>query len=484
MALWTETWEKTTHVRRSLRTGGLLGALALGAGMTLAPAAAGASPSQGHVSGQPVGQPLASAAAANGDVNPYGIAVVPQTTGNLVAGNLLVADFNNSAGTPGSGTSVVQVDPATGTATTFASGLPISGPVGIAINPVNDLVWVGDFGSSNGSTSNDLLLLPNGTVKANFNPSTTASPVSSGQQPTFNGVWGMGVSQTSAGVSFYYGTAGSGSAGTGGGEVWRLDPHPTATSPNGQPLASTYVELATGLGDNATTKAVPVTAANAAGPEGLAFDAANGTLYVADDANNTIYAIQGASTATGPVTPIVVASGGVINTPENIVIDPNTGDLLVANAGNNTLAVIDPTTGNVLWSRVLDTGAPGALFGLAAVANAGHTTVYYDDNNTNGVYAVQLPAPRPLVAWVTKPLAEGPGTVTIRVTTNAPGPTIHLFDEYAGAHSFVQKALHVAAPEAFGNGGWTFQVSGIKATNHFYVMVNGVRSNLVAAVIG
>lgn len=97
-------------MRRSLRTGRLLGALALGAGMTLAPAAAGASPTHGHVSGQPVGQPLASAAATNGDANPYGMAVVPQTTGNLVAGNLLVADFNNSAGTAGGGTSIVQVD--------------------------------------------------------------------------------------------------------------------------------------------------------------------------------------------------------------------------------------------------------------------------------------------------------------------------------------------------------------------------------------
>ncbi len=47
----------------------------------------------------------------------------------------------------------------------------------------------------------------------------------------------------------------------------------------------------------------------------------------------------------------------------------------------------------------------------------------------------------------------------------------------------MQKALHVAAPETFGNGGWMFRVSGIEATNHFYVMVNGVRSNVVAAVI-
>jgi len=37
---------------------------------------------------------VASTVPANGDVNPYGIFVIPNTIGNLVKGNLLISNFN------------------------------------------------------------------------------------------------------------------------------------------------------------------------------------------------------------------------------------------------------------------------------------------------------------------------------------------------------------------------------------------------------
>jgi len=40
---------------------------------------------------------VASTVPSNGDVNPYGIVVVPVTTGSLTAGNLLISNFNNSS---------------------------------------------------------------------------------------------------------------------------------------------------------------------------------------------------------------------------------------------------------------------------------------------------------------------------------------------------------------------------------------------------
>lgn len=352
-------------------------------------------------------QTIASISAPNGDNNPYGLAIVPVGSGKLSAGNLLVTDFNNSGGAAGGGSSILQVDPNTGVVSTFTSGSPISGPVGVAINPINDGVWIGDFGSTDGSTSNDLLILADGSLKANFNAQSTSTTVTSGDQPTFNGVWGQGVSDVSGRVSFYYGTTGSGSAGTGGGEVWRIDPHPTGLV-NGQPVHSTYVEVASGLGDNATSSTLPVNAANAAGPQGFAYDAASGVLYVSDDANNTIYALPGAATATAPVTPQIVASGGAINVPENIAIDPANGDLLVANAGDNTLTEIDPSTGAVVGSRVLDNGAAGALFGLVATTGTnGRVDIYYVDDNTNTLQELISP-PQPPKKPVALPADPGP----------------------------------------------------------------------------
>ena len=49
---------------------------------------------------------------ANGDVNPYGIAVVPHTVGGLVQGDTLVSNFNSKANVQGTGTSIVEISPA------------------------------------------------------------------------------------------------------------------------------------------------------------------------------------------------------------------------------------------------------------------------------------------------------------------------------------------------------------------------------------
>src|SRR5579884_3062814 len=54
---------------------------------------------------------VASTVPNNGDVNPYGLVAVPTTVGSLVAGNLLVSNFNNSANLQGTGTTIVQITP-------------------------------------------------------------------------------------------------------------------------------------------------------------------------------------------------------------------------------------------------------------------------------------------------------------------------------------------------------------------------------------
>ncbi|MEU9746594.1 hypothetical protein [Streptomyces niveus] len=57
-----------------------------------------------------VGQ-TASAAPANGDVNPYGTALVDKSTGQLRRGDVLVSNFNNAANLQGTGTTLVQISP-------------------------------------------------------------------------------------------------------------------------------------------------------------------------------------------------------------------------------------------------------------------------------------------------------------------------------------------------------------------------------------
>ena len=62
---------------------------------------------------------VASAVPGNGDVNPYGVAVVPASAGRLTAGDTLVSNFNDKANVQGTGTTIAEISP-TGSARTFA----------------------------------------------------------------------------------------------------------------------------------------------------------------------------------------------------------------------------------------------------------------------------------------------------------------------------------------------------------------------------
>jgi hypothetical protein len=346
-------------------------------GLSASPASAAPAPNRlSHLTDKTV----ASLVAPNGDRDPFGMAVVPLTAGNLTAGNLLVADFSDQNGTAGAGTTILQVDPSTGTTSVFFQGAPVAGPVGIAINPTNDGVWIGDYGSAaDGSAANDLLISPAGQLLATYTDTTTKGAAS------FVGVWGQGVSSANGTISFYYGNAGNATTGTGGGDVWRLTPHPTGPV-NGQPVNATYAQIAAG---QAQTPAGG-NAATAAGPQGYAA-AANGTLYETNDASNTLYALPHAATATTLVHPRIVYRGHALQSPENVVIDPQNHNLLVVNANSNRLVEIT-RCGKVVGLRDLARHQPaGALFGLATGTNAdGDLVLYYGNSDTNTLHELVL----------------------------------------------------------------------------------------------
>ena len=377
---------KTNYRRR--RTAALAAVAALGAGAAVAAvtATSSAAPAYGAVATGGIGaapdKAVASVIAPDGDRDPFGIAIVPLTMGKLTAGNLLVAEFGDKHGAAGAGTTILQVNPATGKTSVFFRGGPVAGPVGVAINPANDGVWVGDYGrAASGTAANDLLIAPNGKVKAVYTGATTHGAAS------FVGVWGQGVSSSDGKISFYYGDAGNASTGTGGGDVVRLTPHPKGPV-NGQPVNATYARIATGQGETPRGG----NAATAAGPQGFAFGA-NGTLYQTNDADNTLYAIPHAATAKSPAATRIVYRGHALQSPENVVIDPRNGDLLVVNATDNRLVEITPA-GKLVATRHLAAHQPaGALFGLAIGTNAaGDLVLYYTDSNTSTLHELLLQA--------------------------------------------------------------------------------------------
>jgi hypothetical protein len=55
--------------------------------------------------------PIGSTVPADGDVNPYGLAIVGASAGKLVAGDMLVSNFNSKANVQGTGTTLVHISP-------------------------------------------------------------------------------------------------------------------------------------------------------------------------------------------------------------------------------------------------------------------------------------------------------------------------------------------------------------------------------------
>jgi hypothetical protein len=62
----------------------------------------------------------ASTVPSQGDVNPYGVAVVLEESGDLHEGHVLVSNFNNSMNQQGTGTTIVEISPGDGAAKLFA----------------------------------------------------------------------------------------------------------------------------------------------------------------------------------------------------------------------------------------------------------------------------------------------------------------------------------------------------------------------------
>ena len=100
---------------------------------------------------------IASTVPANGDQNPYGVAVVPQSVGALHRGDVLVSNFNNQANVQGTGTTIVQVSPG-GTVSQFAGITDSACPGGVGLTTAlvvlrSGWVIVGSLPTQNGSIS-------------------------------------------------------------------------------------------------------------------------------------------------------------------------------------------------------------------------------------------------------------------------------------------------------------------------------------------
>lgn len=322
---------------------------------------------------------IASTVPADGDVNPYGVAVVPTSIGALHQGDVLVSNFNAASNLQGTGTSIVQVSP-TGHVSAFAeigaAHLPGACPGGVGLTTAlvalrSGWVIVGSLPTSDGTAATAaagclLVLDSHGTVRETL----------SGRG--INGPWDMTALDLGSYAQLFVtnvlnGTVAANGATVNGGTVLRLG----LTIPYGQaPRLVKDTVIGSGFGERTDPAALVV------GPTGVGL-AADGTLYVADSVGNRIAAIPNAPSRTTSLgTGRTVTSGGALNTPLGLATASN-GDILTVNGGDGFLVATTPHGSQVQTVQLDSSGSPagaGALFGLATLGNG---SVYFVDDAAN-----------------------------------------------------------------------------------------------------
>ena len=319
---------------------------------------------------------------ANGDVNPYGVAVVPTSTGSLVKGDVLVSNFNNSANAQGTGTTIVQVSPGGGRPTVFAqihaSKLPGPCPGGVGLTTALGILpggWVvvGSLPTTDGTAATAQA----GCLLVINNKGKVAETIAG---HGINGPWDMATVSAGPLAALFVsnvlnGTVAAGGATVNHGTVERLV---LALRGNKPPQLIAHTIIGSGFGQRTDPAALVV------GPTGLGLNS-QGTLFVADSVGNGIRAIPRALVRPGSAgTGNPVTSGGDLNTPLGLAIAPN-GDVLTVNAGDGFIVETTPS-GNQIAKFLLDKTPPaplgaGALFGLAVTPNA--NGIYFVDDVAN-----------------------------------------------------------------------------------------------------
>ena len=361
--------------RLGLRTGGVVIvalALALQASSVLA---AGS-----FVGGFSTISTVGSTVPANGDINPYGIVVVPQTLGRLVAGHVLVSNFNASSNFQGTGTTIVELSPS-GSLTLFAqvdaANLPGRCPGGVGLTTAlsilpHGFVVVGSLPTTDGTSA---------TARAGclivLNRDGHVVETITGHH--INGPWDMTAVNTDDGAALFVTNVLNGTVAANGnvvnrGTVVRID---LRIESDEVPELTSSTVIASGFSERTDPAALVI------GPTGVGLGR-NDTLFVADSLNNRVAAVPDAlARTTTAFSGLDVTSGGAITDPLGLTIAPN-GDILTVDGADGNLVETTPSGAQVAVKVLDSSGSPpgsGALFGLA-VAPHGHG-VYFVDDATN-----------------------------------------------------------------------------------------------------
>jgi hypothetical protein len=335
---------------------------------------------------------LATTVADNGDLNPYAVVVAPVSAGKIHKGDVLVDNFNKVSNLQGTGTTIVDYNPATKKTSLFAElpqHLPQC-PGGVGLTTAMTMLqsgWVivGSTPSTDGTTRTKgdgglLVLDSNGQLAAVWTGTN------------INGPWGN-IAQIDHGSNATLFVSMSGFDVPGPFVRDPITRYPVTVKkatvlrielsiPEGKPpVMTSQTVIGSGFAQRANLDAFLV------GPTGLALGP-DQTLYVSDGIGNQIVAIPDAVTRTNSGgTGRLVTKDGLLRRPLALVLAPN-GHLLVCNALNGQVVEIDPASGKQLCAQWVDADQAqsppgnGDLFGIAMTPDGKGFYYVEDDMNT------------------------------------------------------------------------------------------------------
>ena len=387
---------------------------------------------------------VASTVPANGDVNPYGIVLVPTSIGKLQAGQMLISNFNAKESAKengqGTGTTIVQVSTG-GKVSPFASidakTLPGPCPGGVGLTTALNIlpggyVVVGSLPTTNGKTATAKY----GCLIVLDSEGKTVETIAS---KNIQGPWDSTAESEGSKTTLFVSNALNGGAAKG---IHTID-------------NSTVLRIELESGEHQTPKVLSETViangipwvdsaeALVLGPTGLAL-ASNGTLYVASTEDSKILAISEAMTRTTPAAKggTVLTEGGHLKEPLGMVLAPN-GNIITSNGGDGNMVETTPAGQQVAVQTADKKTGAGSLFGLV-VAPEGKGIYFVDDgeNTLNLLHEGQPATPTTSTtaaaptATSTTPSTPATKSISLSVRTlpnvgavlvNAEGRTLYTF---------------------------------------------------------
>ncbi len=316
----------------------------------------------------------------NGDQNPYGLVYVrskPFGKGVLKQGDLVACNFNDKANVQGNGTTVEYMTSTTGSSPKrLMQNAQLKGCASLVINSFDET-----FAAASGAKDATGINAGGKMVQTLKNSGLLVEPWGSAYVPSQTGY--------PPGDGLWVADASS-------GKIVRIN-----LGTGGKP---TYTAVISGF---AVNKGVP---GSILGPSGMQYNAKTDSLFVADGVTNTVVAIAHAYNDIFAANSIVVSadgktfsgpkakdarlmySGSPLNGPISSTLLPN-GNLVLGNtldpSGKNLLVEV-ATDGTLLATKNVDTGAQGALFGIASSGSSdANTQIFFNDDNANNVQVLE-----------------------------------------------------------------------------------------------